>query len=404
MKLPVRETALHVPGFRFAGVACGIKPNRRLDLALIHSVQPATVAAVFTRNRVKAAPVVIAARNARRGRGQAVLINSGNANACTGADGRRVAEAACRQAAVALGITPADVLPCSTGKIGVPLPQISMVRGIAAAVRGLAPDGLWRAARAMMTTDAFPKVARRRLRLGGRPVTIAGLAKGAGMISPDMATLLVCVLTDARIGAPALRGLLRAAVATSFNAITVDGDTSTNDTALVLANGAAGNAPLGEDSPDGRRFGSALAAVMGELADMVVADGEGATRCARVSVQGARSAAAARRVARAVAESQLVKTALYGGDPNWGRIVCAAGYSGVRFDPERVTVWIGGVPVLRHGEPARAELIRRAAAAMRNSVVAIDVDLGARAHHGRATITTSDLSPGYVRFNSAYST
>jgi glutamate N-acetyltransferase/amino-acid N-acetyltransferase len=224
------------------------------------------------------------------------------------------------------------------------------------------------------------------------------------MIAPDVATLLVCVLTDARVAAPALRRFVQAAVRTSFNAITVDGDTSTNDTVLALANGLASNVPLTPDSPDGRRFGAVLAAVMAALADMVVADGEGATRRARITVFGAHGNEDARRVARAVAESQLVKTALHGADPNWGRIVCAAGYAGVRFDPERVSVWIGGVPVLRRGEPAGPTIVRRAASAMRNSAVAIDVDLGARGRQGRATITTSDLSPAYVRFNSAYST
>ncbi|MBI3767901.1 MAG: bifunctional glutamate N-acetyltransferase/amino-acid acetyltransferase ArgJ [Deltaproteobacteria bacterium] len=402
MKLPVRETPIRVPGFRFAGVACGIKGGRKLDLALVHSETPATVAGMFTRNRVKAAPVVIAARHVRRGRAQAVLINSGNANACTGAAGARVAIAACRQTGIALGISPYDVLPCSTGKIGVVLPAVSMVRGIDAAVRALDAGALWQAAHAMRTTDAFPKVATRRLQVGGRSVTIAGLAKGAGMIAPDVATLLVCVITDARVAAPALRAFLRAAVATSFNAITVDGDMSTNDTVLVLANGAAGHAPLTPASAGGRCFAAALAGVMESLADMVVADGEGATKRVRVEVHGAATPAAARRVARSIAGSQLVKTAFYGADPNWGRIVCAAGYAGVLLRPERLGVRISGVEVLRRGEPAAPHVVRRAAAAMRRDTFTVAVDLGAGA--GAATITTSDLTPAYVRFNSAYST
>ena len=391
-----------MPGFRFAGVACGIKGGGKLDLALVHSETPATVAGMFTRNQVKAAPVVIAARHVRRGRGRAVLINSGNANACTGAAGTRVAIAACRQTGIALGVSPYDVIPCSTGKIGVLLPAVPMVRGIDAAVRALDTGALWRAAHAMRTTDAFPKVATRRLRVGGRTVTIAGLAKGAGMIAPDMATLLVCAVTDVRVEAPVLRRILGDAVATSFNAITVDGDMSTNDTVVVLANGVAGNAPLTASSADGRRFAAALTAIMHALADMVVADGEGATKRVRIEVSGAASVAAARRVARSIAGSQLVKTALYGGDPNWGRIVCAAGYAGVPLRQERLRVRIGGVPVLQRGEPAPPAAIRRAVVAMRRPSFTVAVDLGAG--RAAATITTSDLTPAYVRFNSAYST
>jgi glutamate N-acetyltransferase/amino-acid N-acetyltransferase len=403
VRLEVRERPLAVPGFRFAGVACGLKSSGRPDLALIVSDAPAAAAGVLTRNRVQAAPVVLTRRHLRRGRARAVLVNSGNANACTGAAGLRVARGACRAAAAALGIAPEDVLPCSTGKIGIPLPAAPLRRGIAAAARALAPDGLWRAARAMMTTDAFPKVASRRLRIGGRTITVAGLAKGAGMIAPDLATLIVCVVTDARVAAPALRRFLREAVRASFNAITVDGDTSTNDTVLLLAGGAAGNRPLAPASADGRRFGAALAAVMGELADLVVTDGEGATKRVRITVAGARSEQAARRVARAIAVSQLVKTALHGADPNWGRIVCAAGYAGVPLDPGRLSVTIGRVPVLRRGVPAPPAAAARAAAVMRAAAFPITVDLGAGGR-GRATVTTSDLSPAYVRFNAAYST
>jgi glutamate N-acetyltransferase/amino-acid N-acetyltransferase len=403
VKLRVRETPLRVPGFRFAGVGCGLKARGGLDLALIYSERPAAVAAAFTRNRVKAAPVVIASRHARSGRAQAVLINSGNANACTGNAGMAVAVAACRQAGRALGISPYEVIPCSTGKIGVPLPRAPLERGIDAAVRALAPDGLWRAARAMMTTDAFPKVASRRLRLGGRTVTIAGLAKGAGMIAPDLATLLVCAVTDAAVAGPVLRRFLTDAVAGSFNAITVDGDTSTNDTVLVLANGAAGNVPLTARSRDGHRFAAVLAALMAELANMVVADGEGATKRVRVVVERGRTEADARRIARAIAESQLVKTALYGGDPNWGRIVCAAGHAGSPLRPDALSVRIDDVTVLRRGMPAGPREVARAAAVMRRPVFTITVDVGGRGS-GRAAITTSDLSPAYVRFNSAYST
>ena len=403
MRLPVRATRIVVPGFHFAGVACGIKASGRLDLAVIYSEAPAAVAGAFTRNRVRAAPVLLAERHVRRGRARAVLINSGNANACTGRAGAEIALESCRLTSQGLGVAAEDVIPCSTGKIGVVLPAEPMRRGIPEAIASLAPGGLWRAARAMMTTDAFPKVAARELRLGSRTVTIAGLAKGAGMIAPDVATLLVCVVTDAAVEPAALRRFLRPAVAASFNAITVDGDTSTNDSVLVLANGLAGNAPLRPESRDGARFAAALGELMGELADMVVADGEGATKRVRITVMGARTTAGARRVADVVARSQLVKTALFGGDPNWGRIVCAAGYAGVPIVSERISVRIGGVTVLRRGEPAGETVVRRAALVMRGSSFPIEIDL-ASGGRASATVTTSDLSTAYVRFNADYST
>jgi len=315
----------------------------------------------------------------------------------------KVARAACRQVAEGLGIPEAAVLPCSTGKIGVVLPAAPMRQGVAAALQALDDGGFWRAARAIMTTDAFVKVATRQVRVGGRDVTIAGMAKGAGMIAPDMATLLVAIVSDARVGAPALRTCVRAAVATSFNAISVDGDCSTNDTVLMLANGVAGNAPFAAASVDGVRFGTALAALMQELADMVVADGEGATKRARITVVGARTPAQAQRAARSIGESQLVKTALFGGDPNWGRIACAAGYAGVPLVADHLSVTIGGVPVLARGVPATPAVVRRAARLMQADTVAITVDL-ATGGRGTATLVASDLTPAYVRFNSDYST
>jgi glutamate N-acetyltransferase/amino-acid N-acetyltransferase len=403
MKIDVVETPISVPGFLFAGVACGIKASGKPDLALIVSDVPAVVAGVVTRNRVRAAPVQLVMPRLARGRAQAVLINSGNANACTGAAGMQVARAACRQVADGLGIAEGAVLPCSTGKIGVVLPAAPMRRGIAAAMEARDDDGFWRAARAIMTTDAFPKVAERRVRVGGKTVTIAGMAKGAGMIAPDMATLLVAIVTDARVAAPVLRACVRAAVATSFNAISVDGDCSTNDTVLMLANGVAGNAPFAAASADSRRFAAAVAALMAELADLVVADGEGATKRARITVVGARTTEHARRAARSIAESQLVKTALFGGDPNWGRIACAAGYAGVPLVAERLSVAIGGVSVLTRGVPASPAIVKRAATVMRDAAFPITVDL-ATGGRGTATVTASDLTPAYVKFNSDYST
>ncbi|MCC6766291.1 MAG: bifunctional glutamate N-acetyltransferase/amino-acid acetyltransferase ArgJ [Deltaproteobacteria bacterium] len=403
MKLDVVETPVAVPGFLFAGVACGIKASGRPDLALIVSDVPAVAAGVVTRNRVKAAPVRIVMERLERGRAQAVVINSGNANACTGAAGMKVARDACAHVAAGLGIDASAVLPCSTGKIGVVLPAAPMRKGVAAALAALDDGGFWRAARAIMTTDAFPKAGARRVRVGGRTVTIAAMAKGAGMIAPDMATLLVTVVTDAAIAAPALRTFVREAVATSFNAITVDGDCSTNDTVLMLANGVAGNARFAPASPDGRRFQRALTGLLEALADMVVADGEGATKRMRITVAGARTAADARRAARAIGESQLVKTALFGGDPNWGRIACAAGYAGVPLDADRLSVTIAGVRVLRRGVPEAPAVVARAARGMRGGAVDVTVDLAAGGH-GAATLVASDLTPAYVKFNSDYST
>jgi glutamate N-acetyltransferase/amino-acid N-acetyltransferase len=403
VKLPIRETPIAVPGFLFAGVACGIKASGKSDLALIVSDVPAVAAGVVTRNRVKAAPVRIVMERLAHARAQAVVVNSGNANACTGAAGMKAARDACSQVAAGLGIAADTVLPCSTGKIGVPLPAAAMRRGVAAALAALDDGGFWQAAHAMMTTDAFPKAGMRRVRVGGRTVTIAAMAKGAGMIAPDMATLLVVVMTDAAVAAPALRAFVRAAVATSFNAITVDGDCSTNDTLLMLANGVAENARFTPASADGRRFRGALADLLGALADMVVADGEGATKRMRITVVGARTALEARRAARRIGESQLVKTALYGSDPNWGRIACAAGHAGVALDADRLSVAIAGVPVLRRGLPAAPAAVTRAARGMRGDAVDVRVDL-ATGGRGRATILASDLTPAYVKFNSDYST
>jgi len=358
---------------------------------------------VFTRSKCPSAPVDWCRAKLKPGRARALVVNSGNANAFTGKAGREATKLTAEIAAEVAECRPGEVFLASTGVIGEPLDARKFSRVMDQLVQQAAPGQWEAAAKAIMTTDTFPKGAAAVTRIGGAPVTICGIAKGAGMIAPDMATLLVCVVTDACVPAPALRRFLRAGVATSFNAITVDGDTSTNDTALVLANGRAGNPPLALASRDGARFGAALAEVMAELAEMVVADGEGATRRARITVTGASSERAARRAARAIAESQLVKTALFGGDPNWGRIVCAAGYAGVALAPERVGVRIGGVPVLRRGEPAPESAVTRAATLMRQAAVDIEVDL-ATGGRGTATIATSDLSSAYVRFNSAYST
>jgi glutamate N-acetyltransferase/amino-acid N-acetyltransferase len=402
MKVRVEKRLVVVPGFRFAGVACGIKPSGKKDLSLIVSDVPATAAAAFTTNKVKAAPVVVGQEHSKSGRLQAVVVNSGNANASTGLPGLRLARDTCALVGRLLGISDKLVLPSSTGKIGILPPWSKLRAGIESACATLSPRGFWHAVSGIMTTDAFPKAAVRQITVGGKSVTVAGMAKGAGMINPRMATMLCYVLTDARVDLPALRQVLRHSLADSFNAISVDGDTSTNDTVLLLANGVANNRAIRRTGPDFRLFKTAVAEVLHDLSRLVVKDGEGATRVVDIFVRGAKNATDAARVARAVASSPLVKTAFYGGDPNWGRIACAVGYAGAAVNPDTLDIAIGAVPIGRRGVSTGPEYERQAATVMQQPEFSLTIDL----HLGRGTahMVTSDLSIGYVRFNSAYST
>ena len=402
MKIEMTRRPVRVPGFRFAGVACGLKESGKRDVALIVSDRPAVAAGAFTTNRVKAAPIVVGQERLARGRVQAVLINSGNANAYTGADGERMARELTQLAGTRLGIDERLVVPSSTGRIGVPLPRTRLRRGVLAAARALSPDGFFDALEGMMTTDAFPKFAVERLRLDGRPVTIAGLAKGAGMIAPHMATLLVYILTDASVSRPALRRLLAAALPQSFNAIVVDGDMSTNDTVLLLANGVADNRPLTERSAGFATFATAATRLMCSLARMVVKDGEGGTKVVDIIVRGARSTRDAGRVADAVARSPLCKAAFYGGDPYAGRIVCAAGYSGAVFDPAKLDIYLDGLQVVRGGVEVVGKVERRASRVVAKAEFTLTLDL--HAGGGTAMRMASDLTVDYVRFNSDYRT
>lgn len=400
-----------MPGFVASGVAAGIKKTGALDLALIVSDLPCTAAAVFTQNQFAAAPVeydrhVLALNSDAM---QAVLINSGCANACTGVEGLANARRMAELAEQALGLAPASCLVMSTGVIGVQLPMAKLARGVPEAVNALAGAGLERAAQAIMTTDTRPKTASAAVMLAsGETVHLWGMAKGAGMIHPNMATLLSVVLTDAAVAAPALGLALRQAVAQSFNAITVDGDTSTNDTLAVLANGAAANPPLTADSPDFNAFQQALSAVCLSLAQQIVRDGEGATRFVAITVAGAASDADARVAAKAVAHSPLVKTALYGGDANWGRILAAVGYSGAQVDPARAALHFGSaafnlapLQVVAAGQPlAYDEAAASARFAQAEIEILIELGLGA----GQATVWTCDLSHAYVDINGHYRT
>ncbi|MFN7954635.1 MAG: bifunctional glutamate N-acetyltransferase/amino-acid acetyltransferase ArgJ [bacterium] len=393
-----------VPGFRFAGIAAGIKASGAPDLALIVADAPVSAAGLFTTNRVQAAPVLVSRRRVAKGRARAIVVNSGNANAATGAQGMADALATTARVADALGARPAEVLVCSTGVIGRPLPMDRVLAGVPNAVAALSPAGFAAASEAILTTDTRPKRVARRVALpNGRRVTIAGFAKGAGMIDPRMATLLAFVLTDAPLEARALRALLRDANEQSFHRITVDGDRSTNDTVLALASGAAGGASLAPGKRGWRELEAAFAEVMHDLALAVVADAEGWTRTLEVEVRGARNERDALLAARAIAGSLLVKTAVHGADPNWGRILAAAGYSGARFDPARAIVAIGPVDLYHRGRPAGPVPLARASTLMKTrALVPLRVDLAAGA--AGATVWTSDLSAEYVRINADYTT
>ena len=389
-----------VPGFLAAGLAAGIKKNQAKDFALLYSESPAVAAGVFTTNRVQAAPVLISRDRVKSGKGRAILANSGCANACTGKKGMGDGQHLSQLLADSLKIDPREVLLASTGVIGKPLPLEAMERSIPSLVSSLSPDGLADAARAIMTTDTKPKAVLTRGRVNGKEVTLAGIAKGAGMISPKMATLLVFVLTDAAITPGALRKALKEGVGESFNRITVDGDMSTNDTLLILANGQAGNGRILPATAGFRIFSTLLRDLLLALAKKTVGDGEGATKVVRILVERARTASEAEKVARAVANSPLVKTAFFGEDANWGRILCAAGYSGAPLDPERVEIFFDDVQVVRKGQGAGPEKEEPATAVMKKGEYTVRIDL----HRGssRAFLFTTDFSFDYVKINASY--
>lgn len=383
-------------GFRAAGVSAGIKASGALDLALLVSDTPAAAAAVFTINRAQAAPVIVSREHLARARGQAraVIVNSGCANACTGDQGMSVARAMADEAAKLVGCPADQVLVASTGVIGVAL-SIDKIRGaLPSAFRALAGDQGAAAARAIMTTDPFPKEAA--VRSGD--FSVGGMAKGSGMIEPMMATMLGFVTTDAVVEPTLLDRALREAVNDTFNAITVDGECSTNDTVMLLANGASG---VGVDESNYAVFAAALRAVCLELALGIVRGGEGATKLVTVSVTGAATAEDARRAAKAIANSPLVKTAIHGGDPNWGRLIAVAGRAGVAFDLQRAAVTIGSTVLFKDGAP-HDENAPTAAEYLKGKDISVGVDLGA----GRAssTVWTCDLSADYVRINADYRT
>jgi glutamate N-acetyltransferase/amino-acid N-acetyltransferase len=398
-------------GFRAGTAACGIKAfttgasaipsGQRDDLCVIHSLLPCDCGGVFTTNRVKSASVVIDQLHLQHNRVQAVTVNSGNANACTGAQGFKDALQMAKFSADRLDLDPDQVLVSSTGVIGRYLPMNAIKSGIAEACGKLSPEGGAAAARAIMTTDTVPKTAELELDLGGKTVRVGGMCKGSGMIHPNMATMLAYVTTDAAVEAGLMARLVKSIADRSFNQVTVDGDSSTNDTFLMLANGAAGNEPIRSGSLECEQLEMALLEVARQLARSIARDGEGATKLITVKVLDAVSDAEARTAARAVASSSLVKTAVHGGDPNWGRIVCALGYSGADLALDKLHLTVGGQVVFTRGSGVDVDLtaVRRA---FEQPEIEIVATLGLA--DGRAEAWGCDLSEEYVRINADYTT
>ncbi|PWJ22134.1 bifunctional glutamate N-acetyltransferase/amino-acid acetyltransferase ArgJ [Jannaschia seohaensis] len=393
-----------IVGVRFATAQAGVKYKGRTDVMLADLAPGTAVAGVFTRSATRSAAVLDCQEKLKGERGEggwAILVNSGNANAFTGGQGADSVEAVCQAASQALGVPPARVLTSSTGVIGQPLPHDRIVAALDGLSQSLAPDGIAEAARAIMTTDTFPKGATATVEIEGTPVTIAGIAKGSGMIAPDMATMLAYVFTDANVSDRALQAMLSDLTKTTFNAITVDSDTSTSDTVIVAATGRAQHARIDSArTVSGRDFKAALGAVLKDLALQIVMDGEGATKLVEVAVTGAASAQDARRVASAIANSPLVKTAIAGEDPNWGRIVAAVGKAGAKADRDLLRISFGDILVAEQGRIADSYTEEAGAAYMTRDRIKITVDLGL----GDATDTmwTCDLTARYIEINADY--
>ena len=404
MKHALSEAALP-RGFRFSATACGLKKTGALDLALLSSDVPASAAAVFTQNLVVAPPVTVSKANLRasKGRMRAVIVNAGNANCATGPAGYAASVKTVEEAARRLGCHPREVFVCSTGVIGVPLPLEKILRALSGITRNrrLSARSFAELSLAICTTDTRPKTAAATFKMGGKRIHLVGCAKGAGMIHPNMATTLAFVVTDAAIAPALLQKALRDVTTRTFNVISIDGDTSTNDTLLVLANGQAGAPTIKAGTSAHRAFAKALEEVCHSLALQIVADGEGAQRVIEIQVRGTKTEVAARQIGRTIATSPLVKTAFAGADPNWGRIFAAVGRSGVKFDPNRVDIHMAGIPVLRRGQPL--DFSERAAS---NRLLAEHVPIVVDLHAGRASARywTCDFTAEYVRINASYRT
>ncbi|MGN0827116.1 MAG: bifunctional glutamate N-acetyltransferase/amino-acid acetyltransferase ArgJ [Kiritimatiellia bacterium] len=404
MHFTIVEGGVTAPkGFLAAGVEAGVKYAGRKDVALIYSDTEAVVAGVFTTNRVAAAPVLIDRAIVAKGRARAILANSGCANACTGPQGLEAARHTAQAAAEALGVPVDQVLVCSTGVIGAPLPEKIIATGARLCAQRLSPTGGHDAASAIITTDTHTKEYAVSCEIDGKTITIGGICKGAGMIEPNMATMLAFLTTDAAVVPDALQTAVKETADASFNKVIVDGDQSTNDTFLLLANGHAGNAPLTPTHPQWETFRTALREVAVHLAKEIVLDGEGATKFVTIRVRRAATTADARLIARAIAKSPLAKTSWFGLDPNWGRIIAAAGYSGAAVDDRKTRIFYGEIPAYDCGTVASKETLDNIQALMKNSrAFDITVDLGLG--DGEETLFTCDFSFDYVKINAEYTT
>jgi glutamate N-acetyltransferase / amino-acid N-acetyltransferase len=402
-KSAVEGSRLGPKGFQAAGIACGIKATAGAkDLALIYSQAPAKVVGLFTKNRVKAAPVLATRQRVRRGICQALIINSGNANACTGQKGLQDAEAMAHLVASALNLPPQQVLVSSTGVIGHPLPMERIGQAIPSLVAQLSPLGFPDAAEAIMTTDTHPKILTEKVAADGNEITILGMAKGAGMIRPQLATMLAFLLTDAQVEAEVLSDLLQEGARSTFHRITIDGDTSTNDMLLLMANGESGHRTLHPDDGLFPSFKEALFKVMDHLALAIVRDGEGRTKVVTICVRGSKNSRAAERLAFRVAHSPLVKTAFFGQDPNWGRIMAAMGDAGVAFDPLKVSIFFDDALVVEHGVYATGASEEQQRKVLQQEEFTVTIDL--HAGSAQVSILTTDLSSDYVKINASYRT
>lgn len=393
---------MQVQGFSFAAVEAAVKKPGRLDLALIYSDAPAAVAAVYTTNQVKAAPVLLSMERSCSGPVRALIVNSGNANACTGCQGLADAREMTSLVAAGLGVAEEQVLVASTGVIGKPLPMERIRSAVPALLAGRGSADMDHVAQAIMTTDTFAKTASASGEVGGVCCTITGVAKGAGMIMPNMATMLSFIITDTAVDPGYLRTAFSNSVNQSFNIISIDGDTSTNDTALILANGMAGNSLVTAGSCEAQQFEELLNQVLLSLARQIVRDGEGATKFVELKVCGARSVSEAKQAAMAVANSLLVKTAFFGQDANWGRIVAAVGYSGVTVDQDLLALFFDDVQMVSRGVFVGGDAEERGSAVLRKSEFSVTIDLGLG--DGFATVYTCDLSHEYVSINADYRT
>lgn len=397
--MKVRRESKPVPGFSAAGLHAGIKASAP-DLALIVSDVPASVAAVFTKSTVVGAPVEVSRERVKSGRARGVVVNSGVSNVAMGARGIRDAKQMAKLAAKAVGCEEEEMLVASTGVIGEPLPMDVLKTGIPRVAAALALDGWGDAAEAIRTTDTHAKVASAKLRLGGKMITLQGIAKGSGMIEPNMATMLSYLATDAKIAPATLRGMLTRVANQTYNCLSIDGEGSTSDTVMLFANGAAGGGALRGD--DAQKFEAALLAVCEDLVRQLARDGEGATKLLIVEVEGAKNAAEADRAARRIGNSLLVKTAVFGGDPNWGRIMQTIGHGQIAWHAEKTRVRVGGVVVFSKGRSAGPAARKRAEKAHEAEEIKIQVDLGLGKHSAR--LFTCDLTYDYVKINAEYTT